>query len=122
MLSLLVCGCSQTAYPYEESDIADISFVTVDKTHTITVLHSLGADNYSDFLLSLSEMEVCQYWNDPIEETEGNNIMITFVNGDYHLINASSTSYWSNGNADFQRIYYAVDIYAFFWARYADCE
>lgn len=116
------CGCTADfSYPYEEAEITDISFVYIEEDGTVTTVKSLSRDEITRFLQDFSELELHAYWNDPIQTICGNNIMITFQNEDYHLINRLSTAYYSDGERRF-RPYYYDDEFKNLWEEYSGTD
>ena len=124
---LLICaGCLSAGsvspyrgrYTYDISLISEVSFVWSDSDGTISMLEPLEPDQYVSFFQSFSQLDHGIYWNDPETEVTGSAVLITFHNGDYHLINHYCSIRSIDGKADYTLEYYGYDEFTVFWQQY----
>lgn len=130
LIALLICGCTRKIYyrtseEYNLSNISDSSFVQVDRGDDdveISIIKSLNPEEFELFLSEFLQLGMYKYWNDPHQYKLGNNIMITFKNGDYHLINPITTVHFSGDKPRYQRVYYIGDTFELFWKKYTGLD
>lgn len=123
LISLLIGGCRSVSYDtfnYDISQISTIAFVHINSSNCKTIVQTLEQDEFSVFLTDLSQIETRKYWNDPHNSVLGNNIQITFKNGDYHLLNASTAAYYTGGKVSYENWYFSFDQFCLFWEEYAN--
>lgn len=121
VLLLSVAGCSSPyrgRFEYDASLVSEVSFVWVEPDGTVTKLEELGSEQYPAFFQSLSQMRRHEYWNDPIDYIQGSAVLITFQNGDYHLMNHCCTIRCIDGKAEDTREYYGNDDFLAVWQQY----
>ena len=120
-LLIILAGCSSPyrgRYTYDVSLISEVSFVSVDSDGTIVTVESLESDQYASFFLSLSQLQRHEYWNDPIDIVEGSAILITFQDGNYHLINHHCTIRAIDGKAEDTLEFYGYEDFIELWEQY----
>ena len=121
---LLCCGCGILAEKtkYDASEISQISFVTVDSGGEIREVEVLPQESVVPLLEDFSKLKCFEYWNDPIDYVLGSAILITFEDGNYHLINSYCTISHIDGKSNDTRQYYSKEGFIELWNQYCSHE
>lgn len=105
-------------YAYDASLVSEVSFVWVESDGTVVRLETLEPEQYDSFFHSFSQLVRHEYWNDPIDYVQGSAVLITFPNGDCHLINHYCSIRSIAGEAEDTLEYYGYDEFGDFWRQY----
>lgn len=120
-LLLFFMGCYSPyrgRYTYDISLVSEVSFVSADSDGTIVETESLDPNQNSSFFHSFYQLQRCEYWDDPATTVTGSAVLITFQNGDFHLINHYCSIRSIDGKADYTLEYYGYDEFTVFWQQY----
>lgn len=105
-------------YAYDASAVSEVSFVWVESDGTVVRLETLEPEQYDSFFQSFSQLKRHEYWNDPIDYVQGSAVLITFQDGNYHLINDYCSIRSINGEAEDTLEYYGHEEFGDLWRQY----
>jgi hypothetical protein len=121
---LFTTGCEiETEFDYMQKvdEIVNIEIVEVDKNDT-TIKKDLNKDEENNIISDILKLKCYEYFNDPCCTISGDVVKITYSNGNYELISASSCEYFTNGKGCFRMIYFDTPAFNNLISKYINGE